>query len=138
MRIHSSDFILSYTMKKIATIAETYHIPISPRNASGSINVLAGAHVMALVPNHYLVETSRAKLNAYDVFIDHPLDIRGDKLDLSDRPGLGIELDKEYMRAHAVAGYVRLRRVAKRAEKPYYTAAHNLADGRRSLHLCSL
>ena len=93
-------------IKKIATMAETYYVPISPHDASGPINVLAGAHAMASVPNHYRVETSRAKLNAYDVFIDHPLDIRGDKIFLSDRPGLGIELDKDYMRGHALEGYV--------------------------------
>ena len=92
-------------IKKIATMAEAYYVPISPHDASGPINVLAGAHAMASVPNHYRVETSKAKLNAYDVFIDHPLDIRGDKIYLSDRPGLGIELDKDYMRAHVVAGY---------------------------------
>ena len=92
-------------IKKIATMAEAYYIPISPHDASGPINVLAGAHAMASVPNHYRVETSKAKLNAYDGFIDYPLDIRGDKIYLSDRPGLGIELDKDYMRAHVVAGY---------------------------------
>lgn len=92
-------------IKKIATMAEAYYVPISPHDASGPINVLAGAHAMASVPNHYRVETSRAKLNAYDVFIDHPLDIRGDKIYLSDRPGLGIELDRDYMKAHALDGY---------------------------------
>ncbi len=92
-------------IKKIATMAEAYYVPISPHDASGPINVLAGAHAMASVPNHYRVETSRAKLNAYDEFIDHPLDIKGDKIYLSDRPGLGIELDKDYMRGHIVAGY---------------------------------
>ena len=61
--------------------------------------------MLASVPNHYRVETSRAKLNAYDAYIDHPLDIRGDKIYLSDRPGLGIKLDKDYMRGHVVEGY---------------------------------
>jgi len=92
-------------IKKIATMTETYYVPISPHDASGPINVLAGAHAMASVPNHYRVETSRAKLNAYDVFIDHPLDIRDDKIYLSDRPGLGIEMDKDYMRGHVLDGY---------------------------------
>ena len=92
-------------IKKIATLAEAYYVPISPHDASGPINVLAGAHVMASVPNHYRVETSRAKLNAYDAFIDHPLDLRGDKIFLSNRPGLGIELDRDYMRGHALEGY---------------------------------
>lgn len=92
-------------IKKIATMAEAYYVPISPHDASGPINVLAGAHAMASVPNHYRVETSRAKLNAYDAFIDHPLEIRGDKIHLSDRPGLGIDLDKEFMRGHVIDGY---------------------------------
>ena len=92
-------------LKKIATMAEAYYVPIFPHDASGPINILAGAHVMASVPNHYRVETHRAKLNAYDMFIDHPLDIRGDKIYLSDRPGLGIELDKDYMRGHIIEGY---------------------------------
>ena len=92
-------------IKKIATMAEAYYVPISPHDASGPINVLAGAHAMASVPNHYRVETSRAKLNAYDAFIDHPLEIRGDKIYLSDRPGLGIDLDKEFMRGHVIDGY---------------------------------
>ena len=33
-------------IKKIATMAEAYYIPISPHDASGPINVLAGAHAM--------------------------------------------------------------------------------------------
>ena len=61
--------------------------------------------MLASVPNHYRVETSRAKQNAYDVFIDHPLGIRGGKIYLSARPGLGIELDKNYMRGHVIEGY---------------------------------
>tara|TARA_A100001037_G_scaffold259056_1_gene246629 strand:- start:1870 stop:2058 length:189 start_codon:yes stop_codon:yes gene_type:complete len=48
---------------------------------------------------------SQLRLNSYDVMIDHPLDIRGDKIYLSDRPGLGIEMDKDYMRAHVIEGY---------------------------------
>ncbi len=92
-------------IKKIATMAEAYYVPISPHDASGPINVLSGAHVMASVPNLYRVETACAKLDAYNVLFDHPLDIRGDKIYLSDRPGLGIEMDKEYMRGHVLEGY---------------------------------
>jgi galactonate dehydratase len=94
-------------LKKIATLCETYYVPVSPHDASGPINVLAGAHVMATVPNCYRVETSRAKLNAYDAFIDHPLDIRGDKIYLSGRPGLGIEMNVEYMHSRMLDGYGR-------------------------------
>src|SRR3954447_18886167 len=40
-------------LKKIATMAEAYYVPVSPHDASGPINVLAGAHVMMTVPNFY-------------------------------------------------------------------------------------
>ncbi len=91
-------------LKKICTQAEAYYIPVSPHDASGPINVISGAQVMITVPNSYRVETSRAKLNAYDEFIDVPLDIRGDKIYLdANKPGIGVELDKGYLESHRVA-----------------------------------
>ena len=88
-------------LKKICTQAETYYIPVSPHDASGPINVIAGAQVMITVPNCYRVETMRADLHAYDVLMDVPLDIRGDKIHLDpDRPCIGIEMDREYLQAH--------------------------------------
>ena len=63
--------------------------------------MIAGAQVMITVPNCYRVETSRADLHAYDCLMDVPLDIRGDKIHLDpDRPGIGIEMDREYLTAH--------------------------------------
>lgn len=88
-------------LKKICTQAETYYIPVSPHDASGPINVIAGAQVMITVPNCYRVETMRADLHAYDCLMDVPLDIRGDKIHLDpERPGIGIEMDREYLQAH--------------------------------------
>ena len=46
-------------LKKIATLAESYYVPISPHDASGPVNVMAGAQVMMTVPNFYKLETSR-------------------------------------------------------------------------------
>ena len=66
---------------------------------------MARVSAAASMPNHFRVGTSRVKLTAWDVFIEHPLDIRGDEIYLSDRPGLGIELDKNYMRSHVVEGH---------------------------------
>ena len=53
-------------LKKIATMAEAYYIPISPHDASGPINVVAGAQVMMTVPNFYRVETSHHDLSSYN------------------------------------------------------------------------
>ena len=89
-------------LKKISTMAEAYYVPVSPHDASGPINVLAGAHVMMTVPNFYKLETSRYRLDQYDAFIDEPLDVRNGDLYLSDCPGLGVELDRDYLEAHEI------------------------------------
>jgi galactonate dehydratase len=92
-------------LKKIATMAEAYYVPVSPHDASGPINVLAGAHVMLTVPNFYKLETSRSKMSAYDVFITEPLDTRDGQLFVPQKPGLGLEMNVDYLKAHAEPGW---------------------------------
>jgi galactonate dehydratase len=92
-------------LKKIATMAEAYYVPISPHDASGPINVLAGAQVMMTVPNFYKLETSRSRMDFYNAFIDRPLDVRRGELYVPRRPGLGLEMNLDYLRAHAEPGW---------------------------------
>ncbi len=92
-------------LKKISTMAEAYYIPVSPHDASGPINVVAGAQVMMTVPNFYRLETSRYDLGKYDQMIETPLDNQGGSLRLSTAPGLGVTMNMDYLRAHAVDGF---------------------------------
>ncbi|MBN9497710.1 MAG: mandelate racemase/muconate lactonizing enzyme family protein [Alphaproteobacteria bacterium] len=92
-------------LKKIATMAETYYIPVSPHDAAGPINILAGAHVMMTTPNFYRLETSRYDLGKYDVFIETPLDNAKGRLKVPTSPGLGVVMNVDYLRAHAAEGY---------------------------------
>src|SRR5262245_15613607 len=92
-------------LKKIATMAEAYYVPVSPHDASGPIHVLAGAHVMLTVPNFYKLETTRSRMDFYDAFIDTPLDVRDGHLHVPDRPGLGLNLNLDFLRAHAEPGW---------------------------------
>jgi galactonate dehydratase len=87
-------------LKKIATLAETFYIPISPHDASGPVNVLAGAQVMMSVPNFYRLEARRVNLEFYNAFIDEPLTVRDGALVVPKRPGLGARLDVAYLEAH--------------------------------------
>ena len=87
-------------LKKIATMAEAYYIPISPHDASGPINVMSGAQVMMTVPNFYKLETSRYDLSYYNDMIDKPLNIKNGDLYLDESPGLGINLNEEYLIAN--------------------------------------
>ena len=87
-------------LKKIATLAETFYIPISPHDASGPVNVLAGAQVMMSVPNFYRLEARRVDLGFYNAFIDVPLEVHDGALVVPKRPGLGASLDIAYLEAH--------------------------------------
>ena len=90
-------------LKKIATMAEAYYVPISPHDAGGPINVVAGAQVMMTVPNFYKLEVTRHDLSGYDMLIDEPLDVREGHLHLTDRPGLGIEMNVEALAQYEVS-----------------------------------
>ena len=92
-------------LKKIATMAEAYYIPIAPHDASGPINVVAGAHVMMTVPNFYRVETNHHDLSSYNKFIETPLDNSGGLLKLPQAPGLGIEMNMDFLRANVLDGF---------------------------------
>ncbi|WP_417309266.1 mandelate racemase/muconate lactonizing enzyme family protein [Devosia sp.] len=89
-------------LKKIATLAEAYFIPISPHDAAGPINVVAGAQVMMTVPNFYKLETSEWNLSKYDELIDKPLDNSNGSLKLNRAPGLGIEMNREFLAANEI------------------------------------
>jgi galactonate dehydratase len=89
-------------LKKIATLAEAYYVPISPHDAAGPVNLVAGAHVMITVPNFYRLESSAYDLSAYNEFLRTPLDNRGGRLTLPPGPGLGIDLDPDRLRERAI------------------------------------
>jgi galactonate dehydratase len=92
-------------LKKIATMAEVYGIPISPHDASGPVNILAGAHVGMTVPNFYRLEALRVTLDSYNVLLEEPLVTRDGNLIMPDRPGLGLTMNMDYFRAHAEPGW---------------------------------
>src|SRR6476620_2236960 len=89
-------------LKKISALCEAYYIPVSPHDAAGPVNLVAGAQVMMTVPNFYRLETSEWNLHKYDHLIDKPLDNSNGSLKLTSTPGLGIELNRDYLQAHEI------------------------------------
>lgn len=87
-------------MKRIATMAEVYNVPIAPHNPNGPLSTLASAHLCAAIPNFFRQEFMFNDVPWRDEVIDHPLDIRQGHLFLSDRPGLGVDLVEEVVAAH--------------------------------------
>ena len=86
-------------MRKIATMAEAYYIPVSPHDATGPITMAAGAQVMMSTPNFYRLEIAYSELAYYNAALTPALDVREGFYHVSDRPGLGHELNPEYVAA---------------------------------------
>jgi L-alanine-DL-glutamate epimerase-like enolase superfamily enzyme len=85
--------------KKIATMAETYYLPIAPHNCGGPILHFATAHLSANVTNLFIMESVRRHYREeYDGLVTHKLvsGANGD-LPLPPGPGLGVDLSPEVL-----------------------------------------
>lgn len=89
-------------MKRMATMAETYNVQIAPHNPNGPLSTLASAHVCASIPNFFRQEFMYYDVPWRDTVIDHPIAemLHNGYLQLSDRPGLGVDLVEEEMESH--------------------------------------
>jgi len=88
--------------RKIANMAEIYYIPFAPHNNSGPLSTLADSHVCASVPNFLALEFHRFDDETWnDILItDEPL-IQDGHVVLPDKPGIGAELNEEFVREFA-------------------------------------
>jgi L-alanine-DL-glutamate epimerase-like enolase superfamily enzyme len=91
--------------RKIANMAELYYIPFAPHNVSSPIGTLASAHVCATVPNFLVLEFHWLHRDYWTTIIQEKNDIIKDGyIQLSDRPGIGVELDEEVGRQYQFEG----------------------------------
>jgi galactonate dehydratase len=87
-------------MRKIASLAECYNVPIAPHNPNGPISTIASAHVAAAIPNFFRQEFMLTDVPWRDTVLDRPLPIVDGHYILDDRPGLGFDLVEAEMERH--------------------------------------
>ncbi len=87
-------------MRKMANLAETYNVPIAPHNPNGPLSTIASAHVMATVPNFFRQEFMLKDATWRDECLSHPLPIEKGFFVLSERPGLGFDVDEAVLLKH--------------------------------------
>lgn len=96
--IHAGGFLET---KKIAAMAEPCYMMVAPHNSAGPGCTAASVHFAACTPNFKIQETfdDYAEPWLKEVVRGVP-EIRDGRFALPDRPGLGIELDEDAIRAH--------------------------------------
>jgi len=87
--------------KHIASNAEAYSMMVAPHNVGGIGSTLAGIHLLAGLRNRKILEhfNSFADEGVKDVGNWYP-ELREGHFDVPDKPGLGVELDYDYIDAH--------------------------------------
>ncbi len=84
--------------RKIANMAEIYYIPFAPHNNSSALSTVGDAHVCASVPNFLALEFHRFHDTTWDdVLATDESVIQDGHVVVSDRPGLGVELNEEFL-----------------------------------------
>lgn len=96
--------------RRIALLAEAHHVGYAPHNPTSPVNTAAAAHVAMASPNFVTLEIGAGEADRpewRDRMVAEPLDIRDGWLYLSDRPGLGIELDRSELTRHPPVAHPR-------------------------------
>jgi galactonate dehydratase len=89
--------------RKIAAMAETYNIVVAPHNPNGPVATAATVQLAAAIPNllilEYAISPTRDACQ-----LGEPIRAVNGRVELPTKPGLGIELDEEYITRNAFTG----------------------------------
>lgn len=93
--------------QRIAHLASLYYVPFSPHMVGSFVGAMATAHVCASVPNFHILEwqtlsDTEPKWKEI-VTYDKPFIEKG-FLTISEKPGIGVEINEEGLRKYAVPG----------------------------------
>lgn len=89
--------------KKIASLADTYNIPVAPHVGGGGIlSIAATVHFSASIPNFLIMEHSPDAYATKCQIVKAPLPVADGAFLVSDSPGLGVQVDEEALSRLAV------------------------------------
>jgi L-alanine-DL-glutamate epimerase-like enolase superfamily enzyme len=79
--------------RKIATMAEAYHLPVAPHDCTGPVVLIASVHVSLNAPNALVQESVRAFYSGwYQELVTELPEIRNGYIHPMTGPGLGTRL----------------------------------------------
>lgn len=84
-------------VKRIASMADTYYIPVAPHNPGGPICTVASMHLAAAIPNFLVLEQMESERSLRDQISLQPVTFRDGCFVLPSAPGLGIDLNLELL-----------------------------------------
>ena len=91
--------------RKIADMAHTYYVPVAPHCVVSPIGTMASCHVCAAIPNFLVLEWHWIqRLPFWKSFVKEGEIIEKGFVTVTDRPGIGVEMNEEAARQSQVPG----------------------------------
>jgi galactonate dehydratase len=92
---------------RIANLANLYYVPFAPHMVASYLGAMASAHVCAAVPNFMILEWQiyfhKDPMFKEIVDFEGPM-VENGFIKVSDKPGIGVEINEEGMKKYAVKG----------------------------------
>jgi galactonate dehydratase len=90
-----------FATRKVADSVDAHYGVVAPHSAQGPICSAACVQLSASLPNFYLQEIFDDFNEPWERrLVDHPVEVVNGYIDISDRPGLGIDLNMEEVKRH--------------------------------------
>lgn len=86
--------------KKIAAIAESFNAGVIPHNPLSPVSTAACVQIDACIPNFVVQEYTGEDIPPKNQMVKRPLKLENGYLIVPDEPGIGIELNDEFLKAH--------------------------------------
>jgi len=90
--------------RRIAEMADTYYMAFAPHNVSSPVGTIASAHVCASVPNFLVLEYHAIDVPWWDSLVKGGPVIKNGFIEMTEKPGLGVELNEEELAKHLREG----------------------------------
>lgn len=114
--------------KKIVELAGAFHLHAAPHTFSDILTVAANLHVAAVTPNTMLLELDRTYNPLMTELCTEQLLVRDSYIELPRKPGLGFQLNYDFIHAHPYHGEPAI----SMGGKPAAGLAHELLPDRQA------
>jgi galactonate dehydratase len=85
-------------VRRIASLADTYYVPVAPHNPGGPICTMASMHLAAAIPNFYVLEQMEPQREFRDRASKPAIRFENGHFVLPETPGWGIEPDLDLLK----------------------------------------
>jgi D-galactarolactone cycloisomerase len=92
--------------KRIADLAGVHHLHAIPHTFSDALTIAANLHVAAACANSPIIEVDRTHNEIQEKLVRNPLSVHDSVIELPTEPGLGVEIDWDFVADHPYTGEI--------------------------------